>query len=180
MQDDPNVDTSSTAQRGRVVEVTGAVSASVGVTASILGSVEKNVSVAVRGYVKSLRRLEDAATDEHRPDDVYIALAETTNWLNSISSFSKLRGTIHGRHLVEGVSFARDRMQHQWASVTYRDHEGAWVWRPAEQLPPPDDSANSGAKKEPFYTAHLADRPILDVLRQLEPMIRALLTSTSG
>jgi hypothetical protein len=173
MQDDPNVDTSSTAERGQVVEVTGAVSASVSVTASISAVVQKNVSVAVRGYVKALRRLEEAATDEHRPDDVYIALAETTNWLNSISSFSELRGTIQGLPLVQAVSFARDRMHHQWASVTYPDHEGAWVWRPAEQLPPPDKSAHSGAKKEPFYTAHLADRPILDVLRKLEPMIRA-------
>jgi hypothetical protein len=152
----------------RIVRTLGIVS-EVNVVGSIRAAVLMNIAVLVRGYVLALRRLHDAVTESHA-NDIYVALFEASNWLDSISERD---AGLNSRAELQAVKFVRNRTHHQWASaVQLQDEE--WRWRPLENLPVPDDPKHRNAKLEPLYERHLAGRPVVDVFDGLEPHVTAL------
>jgi hypothetical protein len=148
----------------------------VNVSGTLQAVVVKNTSVAVRGYVQAVRRLQEAISEGRaRPDDVYIDIAQAANWLDSIASFEEFKGTIKGHQLVQGVLFARHRVHHQTASIAYFDDATqTWLWRPASQLPTSEDLKHAHAALERIYTEHLAQRPVVEAFKTIESTLTAL------
>jgi hypothetical protein len=130
--------------------------------------VEKDMRVHVRGYLRALQRLENAERAvPRRPDDIYIALSETAHWLVILE-----RKLPRDRDF-KGVKFARNRADHQWASVTYFDRRQARsVWRAATQLPSSPRHPDAGLER--CYQDRLEAKPILDVFRRLKARVKAL------
>jgi len=157
-----------TSPQGQIYTKTGVLHAGAQVSASLV--MEKGMGVLVQGYVRALRRLEKAErTVPRRADDIYIALSETAHWLVILER--KLTADAD----LKGVKFARNRADHQWASVTYFDAPGAQsVWRAASQLPSPSNPNHANPRLERCYRSQLEGRPILDVFRRLDAKVKAL------
>jgi hypothetical protein len=135
------------------------------VVASLSAVVQKDIRVAIKGYLRALDRLEVAvAKGPDEPDDVYISIAEATNWLVSIAERTSLSGNVD----VQAVVFARHRTHHHLASVSYYDEaRAAHLWRPVTQLPEPEDAQYMDDKRKPFYAERLAGEPVLDVFARI-------------
>jgi hypothetical protein len=140
--------------------------------ATIAATVQMGLEPMVRGYVLAVRRLEYAVNGP-RADDVYIALFEASNWLVSIAARTQLENDDE-----EAVRLARNRTHHQWASAVQQDASGAWTWRPLENLPTPEEAKYRGATLEPKYRTQLANKPVIEVFRRLQPQIEALAPGT--
>jgi hypothetical protein len=156
--------TLSKARKREVVVQGGAA-----VTVSLV--VLKDTAVAVHGYVLPVRRLAAAAeANPSNPGDVYIALFEAMNWLVSIADRCSLRGNAD----VQAVTLARHRTHHASASAIQQldPPSGIWSWRPLESLPYDPKYRSEGL--EPSYSNRLADEPMLEVFRRLEPVMLAL------
>jgi hypothetical protein len=145
--------------------------AEVTVTATMSAVVQKDIKVAKRGYRDAVDRLEGAvAAGGDQGDAVYIAIAEAANWLDSLADWMKLSGNVD----VQAVVFARHRTHHHLASIAYFDERsGAWVWRPASQLPVPEDARHSDETRKPSYVNRLEGHSVLEVFRRLHPVIAA-------
>jgi hypothetical protein len=129
--------------------------------------VEKHVGVVIRGYRLAVERLREAH-DREDHDGVFIALTEAMNWLASLADVSDLSKTED----VGAVIFARNRTHHGLASITYRgESRGLHAWRPATQLPIPQDPRHANPKGEKMYVKRLAKQPVLDVFSRLEAVV---------
>jgi hypothetical protein len=151
----------------------------VNIAATMSAVVQKSIVVAARGYRQASERLAQAvpaAGDD--PDEAFIALVETINWLAILAEQTNLSSDVH----VQAVLFARARGHHHMASIAYFDEtRGTVVWRPATQLPVPENPRHADAKREAFYSGHLSQQPVLDVFRRLERIVTtALAPSTRG
>lgn len=87
------------------------------------------------GLVLAAERVKKAATrSRSNAQHVCIALAETGNWLYSIS---EARPTLKPMVEVAAFLYARHQMQHQKAApVHWGKEELAWVWSRSDSLPP--------------------------------------------
>lgn len=150
--------------------------ADVGISPAVAGTsdviakivVLKGLPVQKEGYRRALGHLE-AAVAAGDVDGVYIYVTEAANWLVSLADGSNLKGDQD----VRAVRHARNRSHHTWASIVFPDpdEEGAWIWRPASQLPMPVDPDDVGAHIEPIYIRRLEGKPMLDVFERLAPKI---------
>jgi hypothetical protein len=139
------------------------------VSGPIHSAVLMNVAVMVRGYVLATGRLGDAVDRSH-VNDIYAALFEVTNWLESLSERD---AGLNSRGDVQAIKFARNRTHHHWASAVQRQDD-EWTWRPLDNLPVPEQPKHRNAKLEPLYVRHLAGRPVVDAFGALEPAVIAL------
>lgn len=65
----------------------------------------------VRGYVLATRRLRDGV-NRSQVDDIYAALFEVINWLDSLSERD---AGLNSRDEVQAIKFVRNRTHHHWA-----------------------------------------------------------------
>lgn len=148
-------------------------------------SITVPLALMVRGYVHAHRRLEERLAEAPKDAwDTSISLFEVGNWLVSLAERCDLRGNVDLRAL----TFLRNRKHHHWAAAVYFDATtNAWRWCTPDVLPEPRRSAYPAGptgqrayekhldrKGETVYRAQLAERPITDVFRRLEPIITAL------
>jgi hypothetical protein len=152
----------------RIIRLTG-IASEVNVAGSMRAAVLMNIAPMVRGYVLANRRLHSAVTRSDAPD-LYIALFEIVNWLDSLSERDK---SLNSRNEVQAVKLPRNRTHHQWASAV-QNTAGVWTWRPLENLPLPEEPKNRNEKLEPIYQRHLEGKPVVDVFDRLEPFVVAL------
>jgi hypothetical protein len=129
--------------------------------------VENHLGLVIHGYRLAVERLREAH-DREDHNGVFIALTESMNWLASLADVSDLSKTED----VVAVIFARNRTHHVLASIAYRDESrGLHAWRPATQLPIPQDARHANPKGEKTYMKRLAEQPILDVFSRLEAVV---------
>lgn len=122
----------------------------------------------LRGLVLATERARDAVTrSRSNTRDVCIAIAETGNWLYSITDAKPaLKGILE----VAALLYARHRMQHQRAAPVHWDSaSSAWVWSSAESIPP--DLNGRGERFGRAYKQRAEGRP---VVRTLERVVEAV------
>jgi hypothetical protein len=135
---------------------------------SISASVSKSIVVPKKAYAAAVERLALASADQGLADEAFAALAEATNWLVSLTDQTDLAGDMD----VQAVTFARNRAHHHWASVAYFDKErDALMWRPATQLPVPQNERFRDEKRQPVYEERLSQRPVLEVFERLRAIV---------
>ena len=121
-----------------------------------------------RGFLLALERLETT----NRGQDAAIAIVELLNWLDSLAERSKdfaaLQEVAVLRHL-------RDRCHHQLAFPIFRDKSGELRWLPWSQIPHTDRTRHTKPQLEAAYENEFAGHAVLDKIRPLEGMIRALI-----
>lgn len=152
-------------------------------------------SVLIRGYDSSLSRF-NAATGERDPEPAFFALFEALNWAAAIDDLIgeiwrpegpregfDWRQRVRGSEVVDGVRYVRNLVHHHWADAL-RVEEGArypkryprrywsWVWRAAEELPPPTTKWDK--LRRPAYESLLADRRAEDTLIALGDVFAAV------
>jgi hypothetical protein len=159
-----------------------------------------DVRTLAKGYFDARQRLELATSENRSPEEVFLPLFESLNWLVAVDEqrhLSKMRGL--PKDLVgalKGLRFARNSTQHQWGMALRREdvqleqqiatssRSGtrgpavvtAWVWCPAKKLPRP----SARYRKKPYrsgrwhYTHRLAGKQARDVLDQLAPYVERL------
>jgi hypothetical protein len=132
----------------------------------------KDLPVQKEGYLRAVQRLK-VAVAAGDVDGVYIYATEAVNWLVSIAGGSNPKGDQD----VEALRHARNRSHHTWASIVFHNEEGEWFWRPASQLPQPEDPRNAGTHLAPIYARRLGGKPMLDVFERLAPKIANAKTS---
>jgi hypothetical protein len=139
---------------------------------SARGVVRMGTATMVRGYVLATRRLRDAVDRSH-PEDIYIALFEATNLLDSLSEEPiSEEPRLNSRGEVQAIKLLRNRTHHQWASAVRRHDDGNWRWRPLGELA--FDPEYKNEKLKPSYKRHLEGKPVVETFRQLEPHVTAL------
>lgn len=141
-------------------------------------TISKPRSVVARGFLEAAARLREAVTRPEDPDAVYIALAEAANWLDSLSA-DKETG-LYGDVDVQAVLFARHRSHHHHAAVAYVDGEGLVLWRPATQLPLPEEEHHRKRKQEDQYVNRLEGKPVEAVFGRLVPKVERLAVAAQG
>ena len=151
--------------RAREIKILGGAT----VTAELRAAALMNIRVMVRGYVLAVRRLHDAVERSHA-EDIYAALFEATNWLDSLSERDS---GFNSRDEVKGVKYVRNRAHHQFASLVQLQNN-EWRWRPLENLPLPDERRHHNRKLEPFCKRHLADSSVTAIFETIEPYVVAL------
>lgn len=127
------------------------------------------IAPMVRGYVLAVRRLRDGVNRSHA-NDIYIALFEATNWLDSLGERD---AGLNSREEVQAIKFIRNRTHHQWASAV-QNQDGHWRWRPLDNLPVPENPKHRNARSEPLYIRHLADKPVTEAFDVVQPRVVAL------
>jgi hypothetical protein len=129
-------------------------------------TVEKALRVTARGYYSAVERLRKAV-DAGNPDDVYISLTDTLQWLTMLAE----RTSIKSDNDVIALIYARERAHHQSASIVYHDEQGRWFWRPAVSLPLPDDTKHQGTKHLPIYERRLQEKPLLEAFERIDKLL---------
>jgi hypothetical protein len=142
------------------------------------------------GYTDAAARFDDAAK-ERDPQLAFTAAFEALNWAVALDERIakhwcpdgdplewRWRDRVgHGAHLMRGVRFVRNRLHHDWAEALDVDERGRsypktypvryfeWIWRPADELPPPHRSEFQG--NEEVYRNEMERRPVRIVLNVL-------------
>ena len=159
---------------------------------------ENIVTVATMfiGYTEALNRLQEASL-RRDPVATYVPLFEALNWATALDERVRAHWTPDGTpvgydwrkrilhaDLMDGVSFVRNSVHHDWSeAVVLRDHgvtfplsfpmsftsgtgkPWQWYWRDADELPPP--SKKQRADSEQVYRDQMQGREVqhlLDVL----------------
>jgi hypothetical protein len=131
-------------------------------------TVSMHDGLLVGGFLQAVQRLEAAIADGiEGASDLYIALFEAFNWLDSIDERHGLSGDAH----VQALKYVRQRTHHGWAAAAMFDSaRSEWVWYRSEILPAPrPSSAKPGLQRT--YDRLLAERPVLSVFRKLAKLV---------
>ena len=142
------------------------------------------------GYTEAINRF-DAAANKNDPIGSYTALFEALNWAVVLDDRTDAHLVLDGKpvkyrwreripnaEVMGGIRYVRNSVHHQWSDAVVL-RPGAmlprklpfppseWVWRPADQLPPPPPDKKPHAESEKFYREQMEGRPVrlyLDVL----------------
>jgi hypothetical protein len=139
------------------------------------------------GYVDALERFT-RAQQRHDHIATYAAVFETLNWAVALDDRTAAHFVPDGKHIgydwrdripnaevMGGVRYARNSVHHQWSDAMRLDPDRdprvypgvyqKWVWRAADELPPPDKKPN--AQGERFYRDQMQGRPVEGCLNVL-------------
>jgi hypothetical protein len=155
----------------------------------------------VRGFDEAHARLSAAISKAETPaDDVFLPLFEALNWAIVLAGKSPNVSISAEEDDLQGLRFARNRAQHQWANAVELRHitsppapipggrrrrgptvrmtrpasVWAWVWVDEAQLPPPDDPKHDHADQKAAYKSRLQGKPAHEVLDRLSGALTAL------
>jgi len=147
----------------------------------------------VAGYVEARKRFEQASQHREAPDEMFAPLFETLSWAASLEE--KLRP--HDDPLLRAVSYARNRVHHQWSNaVEARDYpfpqvttalasSGSrpvsptfvwdWFWRDVQELHAPPRRYRKGHYRtgKVHYIEILAGKAVRIALADLERVFMA-------
>jgi len=143
------------------------------------------------GYTDAAARFDEAAKKMRDPQATFIAAFEALNWAVALDdrvrrqwkpdgqllSWKWRERVGHGAEIMGGVRFVRNSVHHQWADAFRVDNAGRmypktypvayfeWVWRPADELPVPDQKP--WKEDEDVYRLHMEGRPVRAALNVL-------------
>ena len=133
------------------------------------------------GYVDALNRFEVVAKD-HDPASAYVPVFEALNWACALDDRTAAHFAPEGKPLgfgwrkrianaevMGGVRYARNSVHHQWSDAMLLSGSESvfreWVWRPADDLPPPDKRPNSDGER--FYRQQIEGHSVAGSLNVL-------------
>lgn len=152
----------------RIVEKSG--TGRFGATPSGEASVSKSPIEIVGGFKAALAECRAA---EQLGEDISSSLRVV---LDSLYPLILTFGVLRTKPEVAGLRFARARLVHQNASLTFRDTTtGESRWRPSSQMPRPQNMKQHwNHKDQQAYDGHLEPNPVMDALRAAELAVDGL------